>query len=257
MIFLIGSQKSGTTWLRDCFAHVCPVPKHQEWYFVEVYERLAEHIAKYGHLPEQQRAATCRRVVAAAWREMLDAVAPGAVFDKSAYPCAAAISPIRNDLHPLAVQLARDVFSEARIVVIVRDPRAVLNSAIHYVNHFKPGAGQDIDPAEFGATWQLQNSRWLDDGPSVVVRYEDLKTDFIGSLARVFAALGLAPTPEALEHIQRTEFNIEVVRPRQPEIYRRGVIDDYKTGLSPAAIHLLEAAAAPLMARLGYSPTGG
>lgn len=257
MIFLIGSQKSGTTWLRDCFAHVCPVPRSQEWYFVEFYEQIARHIVQYGHLDQDQQAATRRRVIGAAWRELLDAVTPGAVFDKSAYPCTSAIGPLRNDLHPLAVRLAREIFPEARTIVIVRDPRAALNSAIHYVNHFRPGAGDGIDAAEFGATWRHQNTCWLADQPTVVLRYEDLKLDFAGSLARTFAALDLPHDRDTITRIEQAEFDIDRIRARQPEIYRRGIIDEYKDRLAPEILKRLETEAAPLMAQLGYTPAAG
>lgn len=251
MIFLIGSQKSGTTWLRDCFAHVCPVPK-REWYFVELYEKISQHIQKFGHLADSAREIACREVMAATWKSLLDSADPCAIFDKSAYPCTSSLMAIRNDLHPFAVRLAHEVFPTAKTIVIVRDPRAVLNSAVQYLNHFRSGWGDTIDPVEFGATWRIQNSQWLSDSPSVMVRYEELKADFIGTLSRVFSSCEIRCSAEIIEKIQAQETNIDAVRPRQPEIYRLGLVDDYKMRLSQEAITKLEDAASPLMTALGY-----
>lgn len=252
MIFLIGTQKSGTTWLRDCFAHVCSVPK-REWYFVALYEKVSTHVAEFGHLTEAERQTAVRSVMAAAWRSLLESTAPGAIFDKSAYPCTSTFMPVRNDIYSSAVALARDTFPKARIIVIVRDPRAVLNSTVHYLNHFRAGWGEMIDPTEFATNWKIQNTQWLRDEPSMVVRYEDLKADFVGTLSRIFAACELPISAPALEEIRRCEWNIDKTRTRQPEIYRTGLVDEYKQRLSLDTISKVESAAAELMARLMYT----
>lgn len=251
MIFLIGSQKSGTTWLRDCFAHVCPVPK-REWYFPEFYENISKHIDTFSHLPEPEKKTAVRDVVAVAWKELLEATAPNATFDKSAYPCTSTAMPVRHELYPFAVRLAREVFPKASTVVLVRDPRGVLNSTVHYLNHFRAGWGDEIDPAELGANWQTQNSQWLDDEPSVVVRYEDLKSNFIGTMSRILFACGIPHDLQLIERIRANEFNIDNVRHRQPEIYRVGDADSYKRELDPSKIQRVAEAAKGLMTRLGY-----
>ncbi|SKA26046.1 Sulfotransferase family protein [Enhydrobacter aerosaccus] len=256
MIFLIGTQKSGTTWLRNCFSHVCTVPLQQELYFVELYEHISQHIHTYGHLGEEETLEAIRRVSASSWRSLLDCVKPGTEFDKSAYPCATAHAPIRNDLHPYAVRRAKEVFPDARTVVIVRDPRAVYSSLVEYLNGFQSGWGQKIDPVEFGQTWQLQNTIWLNDRPSIYVRYEDLKKDFVNSLSRIFVACDLVYPQGTLAKITEEEYKIDVGRARQPEIYRLGRVDDFKVRVAPSVIKQIETAAENLMSFLGYRPVG-
>ncbi|KAF0097806.1 MAG: hypothetical protein FD144_4755 [Rhodospirillaceae bacterium] len=254
MRFAIGSQKSGTTWLRDCFGHVCTVPKRGEWYFTELYERITQHARLHNILPPERQKAIGERATAAAWKALLDEVEPGATFDKSAYPCWGAV---RNDLHPHAVRLAREVFPDACTVVIVRDPRAVFNSALHYFSTTDSEWAGKIDPADFAATWQTQNCQWIDDAPSVLVRYEDMKSNMHAALTDVFSACRLPCDHDGVARIVAVESDVAAARERAPEpeqrpIYRVGTTDDYLKHLSPETIKEIETAAAPLMARLGY-----
>lgn len=272
MLFLIGSQKSGTTWLRNCLSHVTPISLGQEWYLPELYEAVSGHINSFGRtLSDDERRNAVNASVRDAWLNMIRAATPGAMADKSAYPCLPTKKlPVRNDLHPFAVRIAKNIFPEGKTLVIVRDPRAVYNSWRHYrqalrsrprsrlglVGAWVSDWRQTADAEVFARNWAIQNSRWIEDNPNFVVRYEDLKSDFETTLLRMFENIGMAVDPSVLARIYTEEYEIEKTRERQPEIYRKGVIDDWRNHLSAAESQMIELEAGDLMERLGYGAGG-
>lgn len=268
MIFLIGSQKSGTTWLRNCFAHKCKISLNSELYFPELLEQISLHIEKYAHsLSEQERQDAISRSATAAWQEVLSSVKAGATADKSAYPCLKSKSDkIRNDLHPFAVSLAKKYIANAKTVVIVRDPRAVLNSLLHFrralkakkrgpvsqIGFFARNAIQSQKIDDFAKNWEIQNSQWISDKPDAVIKYEDLKTDFSEQLGKAFSAAGISINTEEMKNIEGLEYDIDKNRHRQKALYRKGEIDDWKEHLSRSQISKIEDNANELMTELGY-----
>lgn len=272
MLFLIGSQKSGTTWLRNCLSRVTPISLGQEWYLPELYEAVSGHINSFGRtLSDDERRKAVNASVRDAWLNMIRAATPGAMADKSACPCLPTKKlPVRNDLHPFAVRIAKNIFPEGKTLVIVRDPRAVYNSWRHYrqalrgrprsrlglVGAWVSDWRQTADAEVFARNWALQNSRWIEDSPNFVVRYEDLKSDFEMTLVRMFENIGMTVDPSVLARIYEAEYEIEKTRERQPEIYRKGVIDDWRNHLSAAESQTIELEAGGLMERLGYAAGG-
>ncbi|PKQ01376.1 MAG: hypothetical protein CVT73_23750 [Alphaproteobacteria bacterium HGW-Alphaproteobacteria-12] len=268
MLFIIGSQKSGTTWLRNCVSHVVPISLGHEWYLPDLYHSVSEHVQSFGQaMSEEERRQAVNSSTQAAWLGILNAALPGALADKSAYPCVPTRNvPVRNDLHPYAVQIAKEVFPNGKTVVITRDPRAVYNSWLHFRKALRNRPKNSLssaaswwrdrrrvpDPEVFARNWAIQNARWLDDNPDCFVRYEDLKENFEASLRGMFDSVGMPVKPVVLDRIYEAEYEISKGRERQPAIYRKGVIDDWKSYLTATAQRKIENAAGRVMARLGY-----
>lgn len=244
-----------------------PISLNQEWYLPDLYDSFSQHVEKYGATLEgEERQQALRQSLAAAWSAMLDTATPGALADKSAYPCVPTRGqPVRNDLYPNAVRIARDVFPDSRVVVITRDPRAVWNSWVHFkramrtrprrfetIKTWMRRKNPEYNPAVFAANWQTQNRQWMDDNPDSFIRYEDLKKDFQGTLRPVLEALRLDICPETLAHIEACEYEISKSRHRQPALYRKGTTDDWKEHLSAMEVDCIEREAHDLMAALGY-----
>ncbi|MEK7996805.1 MAG: sulfotransferase [Planctomycetota bacterium] len=244
MIFLIGSEKSGATWLQKCFSHLCMVAPDQNLHLLELYERLALHVKTYANLSDDRMPEVIRNLSAAAWRAILDGARPGIQLDMSIYPCTSTHAPLRNDLHPYAVRLMREMVPDAKFVVIVRDPRAAYCASVAYLNQFRPGWGKEIDPVEYASTWQHQNIIWLNDHPTTFVKFEDLKNEFVGTLSTVFSACGLSHSAEVLSAIVTHEYSFQSV----------GHPDDFMTHVKPSIVRKIEDTADNLMNFLGYQP---
>jgi hypothetical protein len=246
---VIGSQKSGTTWLRDCIHPFAPFCK-PEWYFPELIEATHRWLNTYGSsLPPEERNTMLLKIL----RNAREAALMGSKGEKSAYPCGGPLTPVRADVHPLAVEQMKSYFPECKITVIVRDPRAVYNSLCHYLNGFKPNWAEEVDVAAFAKVWEYQNLRWADSSPDCLVRYEDLKTDFRKTMKKVLDASELYQDDLGLRKLEADVYPIEKLRPRQPEIYRTGTVDEWRSKVDPRKVDLIGAHAKEGLSRFGYT----
>ena len=248
-LFLIGTQKSGTTWLRDCFAHRCCFCQWQEWYLPEFAAAIEQHIQTYSQgMSEGDLEGCARTTIQAGWQAMLGS----ANADKSAYPCVDNLGRLRPELHRRAVAYARRYFPGARVVVLVRDPRAVLNSLQHYL--LRQGWPTRIDVTTFAQQWVLQNRQWRDDKPDAWIRYEDLKRDFKRTLKHALCAADLPTSDPLISSVFQSEYDIRHHRARQPEIYRTGTIDEWRDNLSTRQLNTIHRIAGDFMQDCGYCP---
>ena len=248
MIFLIGSEKSGAAWLQNCFSHACTVAPGQELHLLELHERLALHIRTYTRLGDDETLEAIRKVSAAAWRSMIDSAGTGTQLNMSTYACTSVHAPLRNDLHPFAIRITREIIPEARYVVIVRDPRAAYCDSVQYLNQLRAGWGDTIDPIEYASTWQHQNITWLNDRPTTFVKFEDLKSNFVDALSTIFSVCGIYHSAEVLSSIVAREYGFQSMA----ALDRPGHADDFRTQLRPSIVRKIEDTADNLMNFLGY-----
>lgn len=249
LFFIVGSQKSGTSWLKNCLKHCIRIDS-PEWYYPELHALISSHMDKYGASQSvEARRSSAQHMAVAAWAELLREFDG----DKSAYPNAPA-DWVRTDLFPQAVQQAKTHFRDGRVVVITRDPRATYNSLKHYLEFHEEGWSLRLDPLDFARNWTLHNSAWLSDEPDVHVRYEDLKTDFDREMATVLKGLALPHDADLVATIRGAEFDVGAHKAELPALYRTGTTDEWMSKLDPSEIAAIEEGAGELMARLGYPP---
>lgn len=168
-------------------------------------------------------------------------------------------------------------------ILVVRDPRDVACS-------YAPFFGLDIDgsvdalgrdlpegkasPANSSTvqpwgSWSSHADSWLADSvpfPVHLVRYEDLKSDAVSTLAPVFDAIGLECTETELaaaveqarfDRLQQSERNVgfrETSR-KTASFFRRGTSGGWREELTATQVAALEADHAERMDELGYGLT--
>jgi Sulfotransferase family len=249
IIHVVGSQKSGTTWLRDCLDVFRPFCK-PEWYFPELIEQVETWANTYGSsIPPEDRSRKVRAIAVSARRELLGACRG----EKSAYPCVSLFSTVRADLHPRAVSILKETFPNSKVAVIVRDPRAVYNSLCHYLDGFRPGSSSEINVERFAIEWARQNRRWASSDPSVVVLYEELKQNFTATLDEVLSKMDIPHDFDDLRRTRALVFSVDNLRPKQPEIYRTGTIDEWREKLGAEVVRQIVDGAGETMSFFGYS----
>ena len=249
IIHIVGSQKSGTTWLRDCLDLFRPFCK-PEWYFPELIEKVEIWANTYGgSISVEDRGRKVRAIASAARRELLGAY----TGEKSAYPCAGSLATVRGDLHPRAVTILKETFPNSKVAVIVRDPRAVYNSLCHYLDGFRPGWSSEINVETFAIEWARQNRAWASSDPSVVVLYEELKQNFTITLNEVLSKMDIPHDFDDLRRAKATVYSVDSLKPKQPEIYRTGTIDEWREKLGAEVVRQIVDGAGETMSLFGYS----
>ena len=168
-------------------------------------------------------------------------------------------------------------------ILIVRDPRDVVCS-------YAPFFGLDLDDAvdavgrEHGGgrgspartttsqpwgSWSSHTSSWLDPRvpfPVHLVRYEDLRTDAVATLAPVLERIGLECTTEQLrDAVEQSSFErlresedrrgFREVSPATPRFFRSGRSGGWRDELDDDQVAAIEADHGRLMAELGYELT--
>lgn len=148
------------------------------------------------------------------------------------------------------------IFPDARIIHLVRDPRANVASRVEL-----PRTSKDVITAAIKWRIDVEAARRFATGGKahagnyLELRYEDLVSDPEPWVRKVCAVVGEEFDPAMLNYHQSRD----VMFKDQP--YKEGVfkpvntasIDAYKKRLKPAQIRLIETVAGPSMKRLGYA----
>ena len=173
-------------------------------------------------------------------------------------------------------------------IVIVRDPRDVAPSLAHH-NHMdidgaiawmnRPDAcycasccSQPRPLRQRLLDWSGHVASWLDqrDIPVHLVRYEDLSADPVRRFLAAMTFIGRAVTLEAMERAVRLSDFIQLQTQEREKgfressrgrsFFRKGTVGGWRDELTAEQVARIEAAHAPMMARLGYElaeATGG
>jgi hypothetical protein len=257
MILLFGTQKSGTTWLRNIVACFTPIRPDAEWYLPRLVSAAENHVSSFCFSPPPLRRKIELQLVRAAFNALL-AEAPGCFCDKSAYPSLPESG--RNDAEfAYAVDMGRHFFPEAKQVMIVRDPRDVLVSSKYFWPELRNRNMTSFDDEylqEFIDSWSRCNLTWLSAKPDLVVRYEDLKHDFVAQLTALLRVLDFDVSPKRLKEVQADYETITISRKLNPELCRKGIVGDWRNEITAHQNGVLWNAGAYAMEQFGYTRGG-
>lgn len=184
---------------------------------------------------------------------------------------------------PLGEPLLGGARAARRAILIVRDPRDVAASLAHHRHSTIDEAiafMNDRDACFAAATrsqnhqlrqrvldWSGHAASWLGQSDLQVhlVRYEDMKTAPVATFAAALDFLGGAFSRAEIERAvdyasferlqaQERASGFTEWRPRASGglFFRRGELQGWRSELTPAQVRRIEAAHAPMMARLGY-----
>ncbi len=269
LLFLGGCPRSGTTWLQLMLGALPGVRTGRETHVFRVYaDALLRGYQSEAALRSDdgiRHLFDAARFEAELVRPMVETVlrrlAPGAGPDETLLEK----TPSNLRYHDLIARL----FPEARLLAIIRDPRAVAAS-------WKAAAGEAWGAwtrkpiADVAAGWVTYAEAAIAAevaGPRFhLVRYEDLHTDGPGVLRGIAAWAGIAADAGAIaEAVARHRLpavkqalalsgRVGGLAEDRPNFFRRGEVAGWATELAPEEVATVEAVCRPLMARFGYGP---
>lgn len=240
-LFLVGSERSGTTLLRLMLDH------HPDIAFEKEFDFAVERVSAAGELPPIELyldwIATVRGVDYAidrslGYRELVNDFLRQKQAASGGKPHVGATIHRNFDRLPY-------LWPDARYIHLVRDPRDVARSVVQ-----KGWAGNIYQAAEF---WTKAERCWdalaphLSAGQAIEVRYEDLVLQTESVLAAVCRFAGVDYSPRMLDY----PADAPQYPPPDP-----GLVMQWKTKLAPHDVALVEVRAAGLMERRGYEPSG-
>jgi GT2 family glycosyltransferase len=265
LIWMFGSPRTGSTWLSRMMAELDNQERWHEPYVgllfgSFIYERL-EGNSKLLNNPGFIMGEPYRR----AWLDSIrNLVVEGAI---ARYP------NLRDDQYlvikepngSLGAPLLLEATPESRLIFLIRDPRDVVASRL---DAFEKGSwsaqNRDYDTAEklyaftkhlaedyFKVVSQVQRAYEAHPGKKVLVRYEDLREDAVGTLKAMYAALEIEADESRLEAAV-AKHSWEQIPDRDKgsgRFYRKAEPGGWREDLSLEQIKLVEDITSPILSR--------
>jgi hypothetical protein len=179
----------------------------------------------------------------------------------------------------IGAPLMMETLPESRMVFLIRDPRDVIASALDaaregswlYKRRIEEGTGREetfymeTDAlVERTAKMYLQNvgnsKLAYDDhrGPKVMVRYEDLRVDTLGTMRRIYPSLGIEVDEAELSGaVEKHSWeNVPEEEKGEGKFHRKATPGGWREDLTPEQAEIVERITAPLLKEFSYPYEG-
>lgn len=269
LVWIFGSARTGSTWLGAMMAHV----EGYTWW----HEPMIGYL--FGHLYFERARARKKdeHFVLGGERELwlgpvrrfvlnsVEARFPGIGGDRYLV--------VKEPHGTLGAPLLLQALPESRMILLVRDPRDVISSKMDAAKEGswaeraqrsrgqqKANASADERPDAFVKSQAKRYARLMDlaqqafdahEGPKALVRYEDLVADTLGTMRRLYSALGLPAEARDLARVVEKHAweNIPEKEKGTGKFYRKGGPGGWSEDLTPEQVEIVEGLTAPVLER--------
>jgi hypothetical protein len=272
-VFIVGSPKSGTTWLMNQLnGHPQMVVRGEGRFTWRLVPYLAQAFKKFNDDQEKHGGDPCTVLrdvdLMMCARTLIDIQLCRYIESSGRAPHSVAVVGDKTPQHAQSIDLLAQLYPGAKFIHILRDPRDAATSGWH---HFGPDSQreqrdylahfvQEIWPTAVNAARASAAqipARYLE------VRYEDLHAREAHHVRRCLEFLCVDASAESVEAcIAAGSFKARSGgRERGEEdsknFYRRGIVGDWAHYLTPEDAATICAPVGPLMRSCGYNPASG
>jgi hypothetical protein len=274
MIWIFGSGRSGSTWLRSMMGDL---DRHQLWeepmvgkLFGEFYDRSMEAELQR---PDFIMSNATRR----GWIRALRNFVLGCA--SYAHPRLGADDylVVKEPNGSMGAALLMEALPESRMILLIRDPRDIVSSQLDGARQggwmyerkenedWKRRAMPDKNPDNFvrnrsrkyllhaGSAKEAYDAH---SGFKVLVRYEDLRADTLTEMRRIYSTLGIEVDQDELARIveKHSWENIPEDQKGEGKFYRKASPGGWREDLTPEQAKIIEKMTAPLLEEF-YPPS--
>ena len=273
MVWIFGSGRSGSTWLRSMMGELEDAGVWEEpmvgRLFGEFYSRAPKDNLRSADF-------IMGDPIRKGWiRSVRNFVLDGALYSNPRLRSGEYLI-IKEPNGSVGAPLLMEALPESRMILLVRDPRDVIASVLDAATEggwlYESRGGRtnasrrsDRRPNSFvreranvyrrgvESAWRAYDAH---EGPKVLVRYEDLRADTIDEMRRIYAVLGIAAEDEDLRRaVEKHSWeNVPDREKGRGKFYRRGTSGGWKEDLTPKQVEVVEKATASLLERFYPEP---
>lgn len=263
MVWIFGSGRSGSTWLRSMMVELGGARVWEEpmvgRLFGEFYARAPKDNLRSADFVMGD---PIRRGWISSIRNF---VLDGARYSNPRLG-AGEYLVIKEPNGSVGAPLLMEALPESRMILLLRDPRDVVASVLdaateggwlYESREGRTGAGRtnsfvreraNVYRRGVESAWRAYDAH---NGPKVLVRYEDLRTDTLGEMRRIYSVLGIPAEVGDLEKaVEKHSWqNVPEREKGRGKFYRRGMAGGWREDLTPKQVEVVEKSTASLLER--------
>ncbi len=274
MVWIFGSGRSGSTWLRSMMGALEGAGVWEEPMVGRLFGEF------YARAPRENRASAdfvMGDPIRKGWiRSIRNFVLDGAGYSNPRLGPEGYLV-IKEPNGSVGAPLLMEALPESRMILLVRDPRDVVASVLDAATEggwlYESRGGKtgtrrgkagrrpnsfvreraNVYRRGVESAWRAYEAH---KGPKVLVRYEDLRADTLGEMRRIYSVLGIPVQDEDLRRaVEKHSWeNVPEGEKGRGKFYRRGTSGGWKEDLTPRQVEVVENTTASLLERFYPEP---
>lgn len=266
VVWIFCTGRSGSTWLRSMMEGLVPCKVWEE-------PKVGQLFGEFYDGARETRLCSTNFVMGDPTRKVWMKALRNFVLDtaRAAHPD---IAPrhyllVKEPDGAIGAPLLMEALPESRMVLLIRDPRDVAASAFdasrkeswRYEWHNRGATGRPLPDERPVAFVKRRADKYLrnvgnakqaydaHEGRKVLVRYEDLRTNTLGTMRRLCSALEISASEEQLTRIVEKHAweNMPQKEQGPGKFYRKATPGGWREDLTPEQVRIIEEITAPLL----------